>query len=295
MDYIRELKELGGFYIFISGKNIRPYLELASESVLTFYPMFKDNIVIFDDDSTDDTKAWAESKGYKVITWSRFSNDEKNITVRVNKIYNECFLYAHKNNVMYALFLDGDIIIKSQATLKIMFKEVIHKKANIIGILDKTIFSIPNHNYDDIFNSNNPDICPLTLERYNDKVYHKRIWMGLAFMDIQLLIDKEHLYFDNIESKEVNDKYSRYLYGCYDSGTYFFNEILRRKIYYSTADYLGKQGVNWNPYFFHFGGVACEKQSPDNAWTNDYREENLRIIKYDPFLQELFKKCNFVY
>lgn len=273
-----------GFSIIISGRNIKDYLNLNVTSLLDFYPELKEFIVIFDDKSTDGTKEWIKENNLKYMSWKEIIPDKDNITLRVNQIYQESMLQC---NTKYLLFLDGDLLFLSDNILYKLFKSVINNKNKISAQYDLTPYS---ENCSIKYTQEN-DFLSNTLELSYNKIFHKRLWAGLMFMDLEYFKSKK-LYFDNIKDKKTREQYHTLLYGLYDSGTYFFSEILNNNIPYEAFDFLLKYKYNG---IFHFGGMSCCVNDKNNNWNKDYYDNNKKILSNIPYIKELFKKCNFNY
>lgn len=105
--------------ITFSCYNILPYLRVSIISFLKLYPHLKENIVVFDDDSTDGTKEWLEKEGIKRITWSdkyrllitkHYSTIDKSsnsLIYLVGCLMNDIMSQV---NTKYIMINDGDVV-----------------------------------------------------------------------------------------------------------------------------------------------------------------------------------------
>ncbi|MFW6007924.1 MAG: glycosyltransferase, partial [archaeon] len=80
-----------------------------------FYPNLKDNIIVFDDNSTDGTKEWLEQKHIKMITWKYYKHllskdipgKNLNHTKRISLMNSEIMI---QTNTKYLLINDSDVV-----------------------------------------------------------------------------------------------------------------------------------------------------------------------------------------
>lgn len=274
-----------GLSIVISGKNIREYINLSLCALGVLHPKLLQYVVVFDDESTDDTKEYCERNNIQRITWKYLTPHEIYITTRVNQIYRESMMQL---NTKYLIFLDGDLILTSPLVLTNMFYNIIVKKFKITAQYDLTYDEKPEkREYIDILPLNET-ICTL-----DEDIVHERLWAGCMMMDLEYF-KSIGLYFDQIDSESMNTIYNELLFGYYDSGSYFFNEIKKRKVPYHIDDFTLWVRPEWK-YMFHFGGISCQKNNPSNSWANDYKIKNLKNIRESKFLQLLFAACKFNY
>lgn len=278
-NYIDSMINLHGLSIVIPGKNILKYLQLNVSTLLLLYPNLKNNIYIFDDNSTDGTKEWAEAEGLKVITWKYIEPNKDNISVKVNNIYQDVM---RQITTKYLWLLDGDLFIRPDR------KDLFYKVWEKIIINDDKIFSVKD------YTNRFPDAIEY-VNHYNLHDYlknveidingnkHQRLWGGFMAMDLSYfkLID---LYFDDTKDHH----YENLLYGYFDSGTFFFSKINERNINYSCV------GIDSN-LFFHFGGRACYQHDKSNDWAVQGINTVIDDIESDQILYDYLRKINFNY
>jgi glycosyltransferase involved in cell wall biosynthesis len=64
---------------------------------LNFYPELRDNIVVFDDNSTDGTREWLESKHIKIINWNYYKQQIEEL-LDINKsgtLHKSCVSHSY--------------------------------------------------------------------------------------------------------------------------------------------------------------------------------------------------------
>ena len=138
--------------IVFTGYNIMEYLQLAVYSLLEFYPQFKKSIVIFDDNSTDDTVNWCKKEGFKIISWKKnnyLSNFKKydniidifekqqgysiNASYRNSAIIKEIF---YQINTKYMMLNDGDILFMNPGFME-EYDTLLDKGFKVIAPFEK--------------------------------------------------------------------------------------------------------------------------------------------------------------
>ena len=117
--------------IAFSGYNIKWVAVGAIESFLYNYPQLRNNIVYFDDESTDGTKEELESRKIKVISWkykkseyeklvNKFNNE--NISVRINAMIQDIAL---QTNTKYLLLCDGDTFFSASNSIDSFISDIL--------------------------------------------------------------------------------------------------------------------------------------------------------------------------
>lgn len=107
--------------IYFSGHNIAPFAEVAIRSFLLQYPELKNNVVYFDDYSTDSTYELLESLGVKSMGWDtelkelfdNYMNDELIVTKGQSQMLRCEFILKSilkQNTSKYIVILDGDTV-----------------------------------------------------------------------------------------------------------------------------------------------------------------------------------------
>lgn len=119
--------------IVFSGYNIKSVASFAIDTFIKQYPELKNNIIYFDDFSTDGSKAHFIKKGVKVITWKKeeieqynslldknfFKNNTHTLSVRVSFILNSIFKQLETK---YVLMNDGDVAFYERGFLEKYFE-----------------------------------------------------------------------------------------------------------------------------------------------------------------------------
>lgn len=282
------------FTIAIAGKNVLRYIKLNVDRILYLFPQFKDCITIFDDGSKDGTKEWAKENGFNVITWKYLpeGNDEKNISVRVNMIYDDIMMQIQTK---YLSILDSDIIISDPNYFIEMANSVIKDKTTQVSAIIDVVrsFREENEDIDYFIRSNNLDdyldntlFTEESLKIYSEKLGyredhnkgHVRMWFGFSFMNLEFF-KRSRLYFDYFDKDtsydyEHKDHYARLLYGYFDSGTKFLSDLIRKNIKFHPM-YLNRFS-----HFVHFGGRGCYQCNHANYWgyAEDERNTFMRAV-----------------
>jgi len=270
--------------VSFSGYNILKNIKWAINSFLYFHPDMKDNIVVFDDNSTDETKEWLTKVGIKRITWTdRFKKYIENygrgqasdclsyyVSVMINDI-------MHQTKTKYLMLNDGDVVFLNRVIDK-YYKQIEGQKALLIVI----------RFIEDLFSSKSKEVIGDRLNDYEilrlDGKFFYRMHQFHAFLDIDYFKEIE-LIFDNIDDKFLK----RTMFEPYvpvDTGFPFLYEVIKRKI---PVDGIMHQENCNDPDFFHFGWAASMQRlnkgfEKERFLTKNYKERT-RV-----FLEENFER-----
>ncbi|MFW6007916.1 MAG: glycosyltransferase family 2 protein [archaeon] len=271
--------------IAFSGKNIKEYLILAIESFLHFYPELKDNIVVFDDKSTDGTKEWLNSRNIRWITWEHFSEDLRNKSnysrsigddvgraFKIDLIIKELLLQI---NTKYLLLNDGDVVFLDKGFLE----KYINSDNIVIGpecyfnYNKQLITQYPK--YEEL-------IHPEDLEKYNNEEYHDiirvyRLWPYHIFCNLELIkmIGMLGDSYNYILSKNKNK------FMPVDPGHDILLRLMHEEIPHKM---LSENEIN--KYIYHFTFIANVKnrlRNPDKFVIKDkikYLEGNIKYLNH---------------
>ncbi len=247
MDYQEFCKNLT---ITFSGFNIKNYLRLAIESLLAVHPELKDNIVVFDDNSTDGTSTMLKEMSIKRISWlPEFYSDVENYQKNFGSCmahYTNLIIYniMKQINTKYALINDGDVVFLSPF-LYDYINLIQDRKALIVC---ETLTNFEN------FKKKSAEV-PGVTEDYINKysllvrpcgtLYRAHLWHGL--LDLSFLKDSG-IYFDDI----FDEQYTKLIapVPIADGGLNFFYSIESNKIkYLDLNEHYGYQQLP----VYHFG------------------------------------------
>ena len=143
IEYINQLRDNTTF--IISGHNIKWVAVLAVESLIKRCGIKRENIVYFDDYSTDGTSEELNKRGIRIISWipSIFRNFSRSslksdLCVRVDQII-RCAA-KQEYDTKYICFLDGDMVYEQDAIgyyFNFFYDEYIkaEKTPDFVGIL----------------------------------------------------------------------------------------------------------------------------------------------------------------
>jgi len=184
------------------------YLKLAIFSFLEYYPKFKDSIIVFDDDSSDDTNKWLSEEGIKKISWTKFPHvknielykrlfriveDPVNLSLRNSFMLNDLFSQI---KTKYLLINDSDIIFLKPDFLE-KYYEQISKECKIIAPGE-------NYNYKWKLSTKMPfESIKNYLKEYQILLSSDESMFRFHFMHALLDLDyfkSKNLLFDNISN-----------------------------------------------------------------------------------------------
>ena len=229
--------------ISFSGYNIKGFLELAIMSFLRHHPDLRENIVVFDDESTDGTKEMLERIGVRRTSWmnEEYINSpirRKNITVRVNMITTELI---EQCQTKYLLNFDGDLYFRK-------------------NIVNEMLLMAERGKYDGIFaldhsNTDGFSINPIIVKYASNYTWEgkgmKKYWNGFLFMDVQKFIS-HGIKYDRLDNKVYND----YLNICIDSGVDFWDMVHNSSLKFTEFDRL----LFLREYAVHFQGRSVRER-----------------------------------
>ncbi|MFW6008770.1 MAG: glycosyltransferase family 2 protein [archaeon] len=276
--------------IAFSGQNIKHYLILAIESFLYFYPNLKDNIIVFDDNSTDGTREWLEEKSIKTITWSNYTkhyfegskkiakkNNKDNSATKISLIFKE-IMYQTKTK--YLLLCDGDVIFINNGFVEYFYNIV--KDYNIIVPIKQ--YKLKSKKSIDIYSK-----YPTQLQINKDgQFYIKGAWSYFSFYNINFL-KKYNLLYDNFSINKFNNFYNR------DQGIEFLTELTIKNIsYYELNKKIINQYILHFAFTVFFNNPIHRKSMPYSEYINESRgkiEFINKILNYK-HIKNIFEKYN---
>ncbi len=134
--------------IQFTSRDIKPFLQLQIYSFLTFYPDLKDNIVVFDDDSTDGTREWLESENINIIGWDCYK-ERINTLLDVEKsgtLHKSCVSHSfmikelmRQITTKYLFVIDQDLITLSPGWLEKFYNK--QEKTGQVSIMNNRTYS----------------------------------------------------------------------------------------------------------------------------------------------------------
>jgi hypothetical protein len=280
---LQELKN--DLTITFSGHNIKDYLILAIESFLYFYPDFKNNVLVFDDNSNDGTREWLDENNIKWITWNRYKKmyeDEDNLAI--NTYTNghidtclKCVLIVNElmeeANTKYIFVNDGDVCFLKDGILE-----------NYYNLIQEHKIIAPACAYPNILFSKPENEIHESLKKY--KILYNKDWPSTYKF---VRISPHHMFFDLEYFKSLgikfddltNPEYYRY-YGTYfDNGHDFYYNILVNNIPHLLLPYD-------LDYFLHFSWISSCVNNVENS--NDKYTINFSIKNT---IGQLFKQERF--
>lgn len=237
-----------------TGHNIKTVLRKAIRTLLREVPDCINNIVVFDDESSDGTEEFLSDNGIKTITWTEpYKYHTFNPSFRVSSIINEVFKQI---KTKYMILLDGDVVFLNgfgnflHKTLSIIFKE----GYDVCGVSD----TCGNVNYpvDDRAEKY------LTLKR-GDGFF--RIGHLFLFVDLEKL-KNNNIYFDRLD----NEDYNKAMLNAFDSSMDFTYQV------------INNTNIKWNTinlytlrkYLFHHGGLSTKLSLQENGLSLEQYVDN---------------------
>lgn len=293
--------------VLIPAKNNLDYIQVCINSFLEFYPDYKNNIVVFDDESTDGTKEWLEQENIKRISWKNYAVKKQFELKKFSFIIVEAMLQIHTK---YLLMLDSDIFFLRGGFIE-FFEQKLKEGYKVISPLEyyvtKRFTKIHKNNYD-------------ILKHYYSEEYDNciRVLTIFSFVDLEYL-KKINCMFDNVKNKYYTDYllFHNYL----EVGTDFYQEIIKREVpfyelknqYQYTYDVDMEYFKDNDTTFIYHIRLGNMMKLSFNIGIKDiklnnfysflmYKNEDLKELVYrlkkqlvddirDPILVERFKKC----
>lgn len=279
--------------VAFSGHNIKWFAVLATESFLKFYPQMRENVVYFDDDSTDGTREELEKRGIKVITWSdeirsgfqklldeRFFDDfTQTVSSRV------CFIMTDimkQVNTKYLLMNDGDVVFKKGGFLEGYFEKF--KEGNkIVGHKEFPLFD--KYELDNLKDKKR-------FEYYTRFVIQSpEVPSKLASPRVHLLhtmIDLDYFKEINILGDDLTPENIEMMYGgIVDTGTDFYHKVVDNNIpaYWIPTEYVYK-------ILLHWGWLSSANRDSDYLNANSVRNhiQEMEDILYKHGIQKLARE-----
>ena len=264
--------------IVFSGHNTEEYVLSAIKSFLLFYPEYKDSIIYFDDDSTDNSVKEVEKLGVKVITWTEeYRQKASEINKTLKSIYGNtlekvfvtyvslrvCCIYhciMAQLNTKYMLLLDGDIVILKQGLLE-DFSEKILEGCRYVGIEDLTEIS----DLDNEYQGNYYKDYVFNLE--DGRLVNHRISTFCCLFDIEYL-KSINATIDRLDERNIIACTG----GLVDVGTDFYYFLKENNI----PIYEFKYTKNNMPlYHFSFASGMTKEKIESNSWCFFHYGRNL--------------------
>lgn len=233
--------------IAFSGYNIREYLELSINSLLHFYPHYKDKIIVFDDNSTDDTKEWLRYNNIKRISWkneydlSNTSETGYRIGCIFNEIFNQC-------ETRYLMLNDGDVVFFDY--FKYNYSELIYKYPILI-----TTTNIPEQSYD------------LQFKKYDILYYNNEYNRVFPY---HMLLDMKYIR-NNIENFDRLTEEWKFLCNKLDLGADFYYQILSKGLKFKELYFTN--------YIYHFIWSSSIKRLKEDK----YVDQQTLIDRFEMF------------
>jgi hypothetical protein len=252
---LQELKS--NLTITFSGHNIKDYLILAIESFLHFYPDFKDNILVFDDESNDGTQEWLEENNIKWITWNKYSTNKQlrydNVCYQYSLMYREII-----NNVKtkYVLINDGDLFFLKSGFLEDYYNQVDTYK--LICVLDTYTEDILKDDIDESLKKYRVLFNIESKYKQNQKLNFVKIFPYHLFCDLDFLKSK-NIEFDTIDEPLYYNNYGRY----FDNGHDFLYQIVTNNIKFV-------ENPRVNEYTYHIGHISSVLFGVNDSLLDDF-------------------------
>lgn len=280
--------------VAFSGHNIKWFAVLAIESFLLHYPGMRSNVVYFDDDSTDGTRAELEQRGIKIITWSPsirgefqalldrgfFKDCTQTLSSRV------CFIIKdimEQVKTKYLLINDGDVVFKKGGFLENYFmwfgegnRLVAHEE---FSRFPKVYYEVTEG-----------------LKRYE---YYKRFVVPSPFAEGFLCFPRVHMmhamldleYFKSIDllGDDLTPEFLEMnLGGFVDTGTDFYHKIADRNI---PVKYLSSSEVY--DILHHWSWISSANRCSGRENRNCFRNqtEEIRNALYKDGLYEIAREA----
>jgi len=307
---------LDNITFLFTNKNTCNLLQGAINSLLDYYPEHRNNIVVFDDYSTDDSRNWLEKNNIKWITWKKYKNWRPYLIQERPGIENHIFNYiiydaSSQVSTKYIILCDSDIIFLNGGFLE-KYEIFFNENPSL-----KMICSI--------FNYKLPVPQKINKTKYGKYMgfnstknyyYLPRIHSYFCMYDLDFF-KKENLLYDDYKDEEYNSIYGdpaifkqKSLQGgdpFVESGSDWLFKIKEKNIEYINiaedqydtyhgASYLHPFCIHThttNPdcYIYHIGGGATIQMVNQSLVENPITKEYIcRELIKDPELHKILGK-----
>lgn len=225
--------------VSFGGHNIKHFVVLAVKSFIYFYPELKDNIIYFDDESTDGTQGELEKLGVRVITWNNhYTKVMEEVYKHSGMIENS--IRASLSNIIitencktkYLCMFDGDVIFKRRGIIEHLFNKKTEESVGCFEI-ERFIGVMDNETRVKIKKEIMEDLVKYTkLEIIEKSIRANRFYMYSCLIDIENI----HKYDIKVDYDEM-DFLINLNGNFYDTGSGFFIEAEKRGINYDKITY----------------------------------------------------------
>lgn len=275
--------------VAFSGHNIREFSILAIKSFLHFYPNMVNNIVYFDDLSTDGTKEELESMGIRVITWSSdlknqfdklmeeniFDTGIHSLIVRCDFIVKDILRQCKTRFIFVS---DGDVLFLNGGFLENYIQ-------NCTGVGSVVVETCKGATHNLRVNNKFYDSYVKLAKFENDTVRFKRIHLLHSLLDLYNLDINYHInnLFDTDYIKFLDGKLA-------DVGS----DILE----YCNANSIDYYSIPQDYEFsniLHWGWVSSSCRDVYRDCTNsskDFKGMILHIVRHHPKVMNLLELLN---
>ena len=291
--------------------NIKPFLQLQIYSFLNFYPELRDNIVVFDDNSTDGTKEWLESKHIKIIEWDYYKQTIKDLldVSKSGTLHKSCVSHSymikellHQVNTKYLFVIDQDLITFNSGWLEKFYDK--QERTGQVSIMHNRYYSskLFTENWEDglteeeiKYYSQFKDLVINDLKDNDNNIAIKSADLSFTLFNVEKL--REHnLYFD----EDNINFYKKIGVGYVDTGMSF---ILRQKqlglVILDTDDIIHQSDYYYKQdEFYHFSQIQTQQRiSPPDVYEKILRGAKSNYIKYTTdkereFVKHIVEKYN---
>ena len=279
--------------IAFSGFNIKDFAILAMESFLLQYPEMRNNIIYFDDNSTDGSVEAIRDNGIKVITWTDYwenkylkykrdllRNSTQEASARVCFIMREIMEQTHTK---YLLINDGDVVFLEGGFIE-KYMEQFRAGSKIVFREEKSVYPKTSSIRDG-------EACPEVYEYYkkyetdikpnNNRLMQEEIEGGVCCAPrahmLHIAIDLDYLKSIDMLGDRLNEHTFILMNGgLVDTGTDFYHRIKENN---TPCSYISNEELFKT--ILHWGWLSSSNRISMN-------NHNLRR----DFLEELKRKLN---
>ena len=246
------------------------------------YPSLRDNIIYFDDTSTDGTREELEKREIRVVTWSSESAFERDKMLNSLKIINNVGYISARVSFIISeiinntttdklLILDGDTVTLSDKLLGDYYKEL--EFSNIVSLITYNgalELEIANKDFDSI----KPMHEYYQRFRYFDKdsneVFYPRIHFLTTFLNLTSLKSK------NIRGDRLEYSYLECMNGyIVDTGTDLYHQLMDNNIKPLRINDISK-------YIYHWTWVSSSTRVSESSSTDMFSQS----------IQNILSECN---
>lgn len=301
--------DINDITVAFAGFNMRHFAVLAIESFLLHYPEMRDNVVFFDDKSTDRTVDDLQRRGIKVITWTeKWYNEymnlkDSNYFDSTTQIMSSrvCFIMREimeQVETKYLLMSDGDVVFKKGGFIEGYIDEfnntdhkiIFHEEHSIYpglvmssldGINDKQLEYY--RRYESLY-LGNPD------PNFNKSELDSGVYSSMRVHLLHTIMDLD--YFKSIDmlgDRLIKDTFDLMYGGLVDTGTDFYHQIMDRGVPF---------GVISNEFVFgdlvHWGWISSSNRDVDKKNLNSRRNQfkEIESVINTPEMKDILRRTD---